>query len=58
LLFVFYYVAYITYLVLHATDHAAHTLFGSVMVLFVIPLTVLTLIVVTVRSMRAEASRG
>lgn len=47
-----YYVAYTTYLVLAATMPAVSRTFGVVMLTFVVPLTVLTLIVGVVRSWR------
>jgi len=45
-LFLFYYVAYTTYLVLTAQQHNALPLFGSAMQWFVMPLTILTLALV------------
>ena len=57
LLFLGYYGAYIAYLLLDATGHEALPRFSSVMALFVIPLTVLTLGVVTVRSLRARKTK-
>jgi cation:H+ antiporter len=53
--FLGYYVAYVTYLILDATDHAARQGFGTVMLLFVIPLTALTLALLAVRTIRANA---
>ena len=44
--FVTYYVAYVVYLILNATDHAATATFGHAMIWFVVPLTLLTLGVV------------
>jgi len=55
-LFLAYYVAYLTYLVLDATNSAALKLFSTAMLGFVVPLTVLTLVLVTVRSYRAARS--
>jgi cation:H+ antiporter len=52
--FVGYYVAYTAYLVLRATEHDALEAFGVAMAWFVIPMTVLTLLVVLVREMRAR----
>jgi len=49
-LFLGYYVAYTAYLVLYAQSHDALPFFSNAMLLFVIPLTVLTLAVVTWRS--------
>jgi len=44
--FLLYYVAYVAYLIMAATDHAALGAFSSVMLGFVVPLTVVTLVVV------------
>jgi len=52
-LFFGYYVAYIFYLILGAAQHDALPTFSAVMITFVLPLTVVTLVVVTVRAMRA-----
>ena len=51
-LFLAYYIFYVTYLVLAATGHEALPLFGSAMVFFALPLTAVTLSVVTYRSLR------
>ncbi len=48
-LFLGYYLAYVLYLVLAATEHAALPAFSSAMLGFVLPLTVVTLIVLLVR---------
>jgi cation:H+ antiporter len=48
-LFLAYYVAYATYLILAARDHDALETFSTAMLSFVIPLTVVTLVVVLVR---------
>jgi cation:H+ antiporter len=48
-LFVGYYVAYATYLVMRAADHENLEIFSRVMLLFVIPITVITLITVLAR---------
>ncbi|GAB4349751.1 MAG: calcium/sodium antiporter [Immundisolibacter sp.] len=53
-LFLGYYVAYTTYLLLDGTGHDAAPLLGRVMVGFVLPLTVVTLAVVTVRAWRVR----
>jgi cation:H+ antiporter len=45
-----YYVAYVAYLVLQASDHAALPAYSAVMLTFVLPLTGLTLAVVLVRA--------
>jgi len=56
LLFLGYYVAYTAYLVLNSMQHDALPLFSLVMVSFVIPITVVTLAVVTLRHMRRKNS--
>jgi cation:H+ antiporter len=53
-LFLGYYAAYTAYLFLNATHHAALTTFSWIMATFVIPLTVLTLVVITIRASRAN----
>jgi cation:H+ antiporter len=53
-LFVFYYLAYVSYLVMDATEHAGSEDLAFVMVAFVIPLTILTLAVCTLRALRAR----
>ncbi|PSN15376.1 sodium:calcium antiporter, partial [filamentous cyanobacterium CCP5] len=51
LLFIGYYGAYATYLILRTADHEHLDVFGWVMFLFVIPLTVITLVTVLWRAM-------
>ena len=46
-LFVAFYAAYVTYLLLNSVGHSALPQFSSVMLIFVIPLTVLTLLLLT-----------
>jgi cation:H+ antiporter len=58
ILFLGYYIAYTLYLMLASTHHRTLPLFSTVMVLFVIPITLLTLIVVTWRAIRAKYSRA
>lgn len=53
-LFLGYYAAYTLYLVLAASQHAALPAFSLAMIWFVMPLTVLTLVVVTVRVIRTR----
>lgn len=53
--FLGYYVAYTVYLVMDATDHHALGSFQAAMVGFVLPLTVITLIVGLTRALRARA---
>lgn len=48
-LFFGFYVAYITYLLLSSAEHAALEAFSSVMLMFVIPITTIAVITVTVR---------
>lgn len=48
-LFLGYYVAYTLYLILAATAHAALPAYSAVMLTFVLPLTVVTLLVLSVR---------
>lgn len=52
-LFLGYYLAYAAYLVLAATQHDALPVFSRVMLLFVVPLTVVTLGVLVLRGRRA-----
>jgi cation:H+ antiporter len=47
--FLLYYVAYVAYLILAAQQHAALGPFSSVMLSFVVPLTLITLMVMTLR---------
>lgn len=54
LMFVAYYIAYLAYLILAATQHDALPMFSNVMLLFVIPLTVLTLAVTAFREFRSR----
>ncbi|MCF7223294.1 calcium/sodium antiporter [Marilutibacter chinensis] len=55
-LFLGYYVAYAAYLLLANTRHAALETFSSVMLWFVIPLTVVTLLVVVAHALRNPQS--
>jgi cation:H+ antiporter len=50
--FLGYYVAYTAYLILKSQQNASLEMFRSAMIWFVVPLTVLTLVVVTLREMR------
>jgi cation:H+ antiporter len=54
--FLAYYIAYTAYLILAAQEHAALPVFSSVMLLFVIPLTLITLLVVVLRSRGAPSA--
>ena len=55
-LFFLYYLAYMTYLVLDATAHSGIAGFALVMTGFVLPLTVITLIVCLLRASHAGAT--
>lgn len=55
--FLGYYIAYTVSLALDATQHAAATAFTAAMVRFVMPLTALTLVVITVRAVRGRRPR-
>ena len=57
-LFLLYGMGYTLYLVLDATRHEALPLFSAVTLLAVVPLTILTLIVVSVRQWRARRPAG
>ncbi|MGB5596224.1 MAG: calcium/sodium antiporter [Crocosphaera sp.] len=51
-LFLSYYIAYTTYLILYSTNHDGLSIFGSVMMFFVIPITVLTLTILMINNLR------
>jgi cation:H+ antiporter len=51
-LFLFYYFAYATYLVLASLKHTSLEIFSKAMIWFTIPLTVLTLTILTIREFR------
>lgn len=53
-LFFGYYIAYIAYLILDSTGHDYLPYYSAVMLWFVIPLTVVTILVVVVRSVRQK----
>ena len=52
LVFIAYYVAYVLYLILAAQQHDALALFSTVMLSFVIPITLVTMVVVMLRKPR------
>ena len=58
LLFLSYYVAYTAYLILASQQHDALPAFSTVMLEFVLPLTVVTIALLAVRSWRAGTPRG
>lgn len=53
-LFFFYYLVYTTYLIMLATGHAFTGRFGEIILLFILPLTVITLAIGVIRSLRAS----
>jgi cation:H+ antiporter len=56
--FLGYYVAYVLYLFLASSDHEALTsIYSAVMLLFVLPITALTLAIVTWRAIRRQQAR-
>ena len=54
-LFLAYYAIYVLYLILDATQHDALPLFSTAMLIFVVPITVLTLGVFVVRDVRRRS---
>ncbi|WP_373047433.1 calcium/sodium antiporter [Vulgatibacter sp.] len=56
-LFLGYYAAYTLFLVLAATEHDALPLFNSVMLLFVLPLTAVTLVLLGIRAWRVQRGK-
>lgn len=57
-LFLLYYGAYVTWLVLRSAEHDALPAFSGVMLGFVVPLTGLTLAIVAARELRGRRRRG
>jgi cation:H+ antiporter len=57
-LFLGYYVAYVVYLFLNATNHDALATFNEIMLLFVIPLTVVTFFILAVRMFRTNQQQS
>jgi len=57
-IFLVYYAAYVTFIVLDATSHEALPVFSGFMLLFVVPITVLTFSFVLIRSRTVDGSRG
>ena len=53
-LFLFYYAAYTTFLLLAAQQHDALATYGTVMATVVLPLTAITLAVITMRHWRSR----
>lgn len=54
-MFVFYYFAYVIYLILDAAGHDSLPVYSRAMMFFVVPLTVVTLVVITIRSIRRKS---
>ena len=48
-IFLFYYVAYTSYLILQATEHNALPIFNTVLLMFIIPITTVTVVMVILR---------
>ena len=57
-LFLAYYVAYVIYLYLSATANSMLDEFVTAMTFFIIPLTIITLIILTVRAFRLGDKNG
>ncbi len=53
-LFLAYYIAYTTYLIMDSTRHASLPSFSTMMIAFVIPITVVTLAVLTLQAIREK----
>lgn len=53
-LFLGYYIAYTTYLILYSTQHAGLPIFSLVFQAFIIPITLITLVIVTLRHIRTN----
>jgi cation:H+ antiporter len=56
-LFMFYYVAYTGYLILDANNHEALPTYINIMFWFVLPLTALTLVIISIQEKRAAKKR-
>lgn len=57
ILFLFYYLAYIVYLIFYSAHHKMLSVF-SMMMVFVIPITILTLLITTLYSLRRDQKGG
>ncbi len=55
--FMAYYGVYATYLVLDSTQHDSLSIFSNVLMLFILPITILTILVITSREIRHRRSR-
>ncbi|MBX3006575.1 MAG: calcium/sodium antiporter [Melioribacteraceae bacterium] len=56
--FLFYYVAYTSYLIMDSTNHDMLPLFNNVMMIFVIPITILTMAVILYRTLKKKNMAG
>ncbi|AFZ37459.1 Na+/Ca+ antiporter, CaCA family [Stanieria cyanosphaera PCC 7437] len=57
LLFVFYYLAYVGYLILNAINHDSLPVYTTIMLFFVIPLTVITLVAAMLQERQARRKK-
>jgi cation:H+ antiporter len=58
LVFLLYYIAYTAYLFLASAQHEALPLFSGIMLVFVLPLTLLTFALVVLREIRGRRARA
>lgn len=56
-IFTAYYVAYTAYLILSSTEHASLPIFSAVLGLFIVPLTVITLIIIVLREINSRRKK-
>ncbi|MEX0680302.1 MAG: calcium/sodium antiporter [Balneolales bacterium] len=57
-LFLCYYIAYTSYLILNATQHSLLTIFNTVMLYFAIPITAVTLIIIVFREFKNRSKKA
>lgn len=57
LMFLMYYLAYVTYLILASTAHDSLPIFSAALMLFAAPLTIITLGIVTLREIRSRRKK-
>ncbi|MEM9212847.1 MAG: calcium/sodium antiporter [Cyanobacteria bacterium P01_F01_bin.150] len=55
IVFLAYYIAYVGYVILDATEHDSLPIYSGVLATFVIPLTVITLFIIVARELRKQA---
>lgn len=55
-LFTFYYIAYTIYLILDATNHDRLPIFSTVMLAFVLPITIITVVAVTLQQRKKQGN--